>query len=155
MMQLAVRLSSSIVPQSIGLGLQTLRRPPARLVPQLSRYSAVSVVALAADFSFYIFLVSIAVKASLAGVVGYALGMLVHYGLSSRLVFDTQRSKKPERRRFAEFLLSGFVGSALTGVVIALATQFLAAPPIAAKCLATVISFGVVFAIRRALVFAG
>src|SRR5690554_2192384 len=108
MMQLAARLSSATVPQSIGLGLLALRRPPARLMPQLSRYGAVSAVALAADFSFYIFLVSVAVKASLAGVAGYVLGMLIHYVLSSRIVFDTRRSSKPGRRRFAEFLLSGF-----------------------------------------------
>jgi putative flippase GtrA len=153
MMQPAARLTSATVPQSAGFGLLALRRPSARLMPQLSRYGAASAVALAADFSFYIFLVSIAVKASLAGVAGYVLGMLVHYVLSSWFVFDTQRLRKRRRRRFAEFLLSGFVGSALTGVVIALATQFLTAPPIAAKCLAVAISFGVVFAIRRVLVF--
>jgi putative flippase GtrA len=126
----------------------------AGLMPQLSRYTLVSIAALAADFTIYIGLCSSEIKASLAGVAGYAVGMIVHYILSSRFVFDTQGSYKSEQRRFVEFMLSGLVGITLTGFIIAMATGAFGVPPIGAKVAATVISFGAVFAIRRSLVFA-
>lgn len=123
-------------------------------MPQLSRYGVVSIAALAADFSVYIALFSAAVAASLAGVAGYAVGMVVHYFLSSRFVFKTQGSRKSERRRFVEFLLSGLVGITLTGFIIAIATAVFGVAPIAAKIVAAAVSFAAVFAIRRLVVFA-
>jgi putative flippase GtrA len=126
----------------------------ASIIPQFSRYSLTSVVALAADFAIYVALFAGSVKASIAGVAGYGMGMLVHYLLSSRFVFDTGRSQKSDGRRFVEFALSGLVGITLTGFVIAVATEGCGLGPIAAKIIAAAISFAAVFAIRRRFVFA-
>jgi putative flippase GtrA len=125
----------------------------ASLMPQLSRYTLASIAALATDFSVYLALCSAEFKASLAGVAGYAVGMVIHYILSSRFVFDTQGSYKSEPRRFAEFMLSGLAGLTLTGFIIAMATGAFGIPPIGAKFAAVVISFAAVFAIRRSFVF--
>lgn len=126
----------------------------AGLVPQLSRYTVVSAAALVTDFGAYLTLCSAEIKASLAGVAGYAVGMIVHYILSSRFVFDTQGAYKSEPRRFIEFTLSGLVGLTLTGFIIAMATGALGVPPLGAKVVAVIISFAAVFAIRRSFVFA-
>jgi putative flippase GtrA len=125
-----------------------------RIIPQLSRYSIVSGLALSADFSVYIGLVEASIKASLAGVAGYGIGMALHYFLSSRFVFDIEGSRKSETRRFMEFVFSGLFGATLTGIVISVATQALAFDPIVAKAIAASLSFVSVFAIRRSFVFA-
>ncbi len=124
------------------------------LMPQLSRYAVVSALALGVDFVSYIIFVDAALKPSLAGMLGYILGMVVHYVLSSRFVFDTRGSAKTESRRFVEFAFSGLVGITLTALVIAIATDALALSPFVAKLIAASLSFAAVFAIRRAFVFA-
>ncbi len=121
-MQLVAQHSGSSAAVGIGYTQHSFVRRLVRLMPQLSRYGVVSIAALAADFGVYIALFSAAVAASLAGIAGYAVGMVVHYFLSSRFVFKTQGSRKSERRRFVEFLLSGLVGITLTGFIIAIAT---------------------------------
>ena len=153
-MQLVAQHSGSSAAVGIGYTQQSFVRRLVRLMPQLSRYGVVSIAALAADFGVYIALFSAAVAASLAGIAGYAVGMVVHYFLSSRFVFKTQGSRKSERRRFVEFLLSGLVGITLTGFIIAIATGAFGVAPIAAKIVAAAVSFAAVFAIRRSVVFA-
>ena len=133
MMQLVAQLSGASAATRIGLAQQGLQRRLAGLMPQLSSYS---------------------VAASLAGAAGYAVGMVVHYILSSRFVFKTRGSQKSERRRFVEFLISGLIGITLTGVIIAAATEIFGVTPIAAKVVAAAVSFAAVFAIRRSFVFA-
>lgn len=126
----------------------------ARIMPQLSRYSAVSVLALAVDFGVYVGLCRWAVNAPVAGIVGYAAGMLAHYILSSSFVFDVTNSQKSAQRRLAEFAASGLFGLVLTGAVIATLTEYFAAPAIAAKAVAVALSFLAVFLLRRWIVFA-
>ncbi|MBS0235074.1 MAG: GtrA family protein [Proteobacteria bacterium] len=126
----------------------------ARIMPQLSRYSAVSVLALAVDFGVYVGLCRSAVNAPVAGIVGYAAGMLAHYVLSSTFVFDVNHSQKSMQRRFVGFMASGLLGLMLTGAVIAALTEYFAAPAIVAKAVAVVMSFLAVFLLRRWIVFA-
>jgi putative flippase GtrA len=152
--QVVERVSGASIADRIGHAWQQFLCRSVGLMPQLSRYTLVSIAALATDFTVYIGLCSSEVKASLAGVAGYAVGMFVHYILSSRFVFNTQGSDKSESRRFIEFMLSGLVGITLTGFIIAMATGAFGVPPIGAKVVATIISFGAVFAIRRSFVFA-
>jgi putative flippase GtrA len=122
--------------------------------PQLSRYLLVSLVAVAADFGFFVMLSAASVRASLAGILGYGMGMLVHYLLSSRFVFDAIGSGKSETRQLIEFALSGLAGVTLTGLVIAFATAAWGLTPVAAKSIAVPVSFAAVFLIRRCFVFA-
>jgi putative flippase GtrA len=123
-------------------------------VPQLSRYSIASAVALGVDFGVYIALCALTVKAPLAGIVGYAAGMLVHYILSSNLVFDVAQSPKSASRRLTEFVFSGVFGLILTGSTIAVLTELFSIAPLAAKVFAVLVSFTAVFLIRRWFVFA-
>jgi putative flippase GtrA len=124
------------------------------IAPQLSRYALVSLAALTLDFSLYLALLAAGVSPTLAGVSGYAAGTGLHYALSVRLVFDAGATDKARARLFGEFALSGFAGMGITALVIAAATNIVGLPALAAKVLAAGISFVVVFALRRNVVFA-
>jgi putative flippase GtrA len=127
-------------------------RVPIAIVPQLSRYSLVSALALGLDFTAFLALTVSAASPLVAGVIGYTLGMALHYMLSSRFVFDAYATNKIHARLLGEFALSGIVGIGVTAFVISLATQAgLAALP--AKVLAAPASFLMVFALRRSVVF--
>ena len=124
------------------------------IVPQLSRYSLVSALALTLDFTVYLALTALAVSPPLAGVIGYALGTGLHYLLSTRFVFDARATDKLHARLFGEFALSGIAGMGITALVIALATEAGGLAALPAKVLAAGASFLVVFALRRTVVFA-
>jgi putative flippase GtrA len=153
---------SSLVDRSAGVmrGRDVLRpismqmRMLLEVVPQLSRYSLVSALALSLDFTTFLGLTKSGMSPPLAGVIGYVLGLGVHYLLSICLVFDAQGTGKLHTRLFGEYALSGVAGISITAFIIALATQTagLAAP--LAKLLAAPVSFLVVFALRRTVVFA-
>ncbi|MET1046255.1 MAG: GtrA family protein [Hyphomicrobium sp.] len=147
-------LSIANVPSGSLLSFGGSAITPMRLVPQLSRYSAVSVVALATDIAIYSGLCELAVNAMAASIVGYAAGMLTHYLLSSIFVFDIAHAQKSASRRFVEFSASGLLGLLLTATVIGVLTHHFAAPPIVAKAVAVIVSFFAVFLVRRSIVFA-
>ncbi len=127
----------------------------AGLVPQLSAYTIASVLALALDLAAFNVLLLAGVRAALAGVAGYASGLILHFVLSSRYVFRTEGSAKTGTQRFVEFSLSGGVGLVMTWAIIHVATDFAHLPAMAAKGAAVVASFIVVFVLRRSIVFAG
>ena len=124
------------------------------ILPQLLRYVLVSSAALALDFAVFLALNGFIAHPMLSGVAGYAAGIVVHYFLSCRFVFDVTRSPKAAHRLFAEFAVSGLVGLIVTAGVIAVATASFGLAPIAAKVLAAGASFIGVFLIRRSIVFA-
>jgi putative flippase GtrA len=123
-------------------------------LPEVSRYSVASVLALVFDFWAYLELVSAGVAATLAGISGYALGLTLHFVLSTRFVFRNSREEKPNARLFAEFVMTGLLGLALTAGIIAVATMAMGVSPLPAKLLAVGVSFFAVFAVRRSMVFA-
>lgn len=129
-------------------------RPGHGLVPQLSRYAVVSAFALALDFAIFLSLNAVTGMPTLSGVIGYACGLVLHYQLSLRFVFDTGKSAKSAHRRFTEFVASGLVGIAITAGVIAVATGPLGMGALIAKVLAAGASFVGVYLIRRRIVFA-
>ena len=129
--------------------------PIARLMPELSTYTIVSVVALGVDLAVFNALLFGGVGAALAGLIGYTAGLILHYVLSRRFVFDTARSDKGDWRRFGEFAVSGCVGLAMTWAVIHLATDVAHLPAMVGKIVAVGTSFIVVFLLRRGIVFAG
>ena len=92
------------------------------VAPQLSRYALVSAIALVCDFAVFLALTRLAVWPALAGVVGYAVGTVLHYLLSVRFVFDARATDKVHARLFGEFAVTGVSGMAATAVVIAAAT---------------------------------
>ncbi len=136
---------------------QNIEQTWARLVavvPQLGRYTVVSAAALALDFAVFLGLMDAGVGPTPAGVLGYAVGLALHYALSARFVFDTDRAGQPAARLFGEFVLSGIAGIAITAAVIAAATGLAGLPAIVAKALAVGASFLAVFLLRRQIVFA-
>ena len=135
--------------QSVPVRLRGL----ASIAPQLSRYTLVSALALALDFALYLALTSLAVWPPLAGVLGYAAGTVLHYLLSVRFVFDARATDKAHARLFSEFAVTGVSGMAATAIVIAAATDLAGASALPAKILAAGVSFLLVFALRRAVVF--
>ena len=130
-------------------------RPIARLMPELSYYTIVSVVALGVDLAVFKALLLGGMRAALAGIAGYATGLALHYMLSVRFVFETAGSVKSSARRFGEFALSGGVGVVITSAVIFAATDLAHLPPMIGKIAAVATSFMVVFLLRRGIVFAG
>ena len=125
------------------------------LIPQLSRYTIVSALALGLDFATLLALTGgFGLRASLAGVIGYAVGLVLHFALSTRFVFNTSAAQKSRARLFMEFAATGVVGLAITGGVLWLATDIAGIPTVLAKAAAVAISFAAVFALRRTVVFA-
>jgi putative flippase GtrA len=121
---------------------------------QLSRYSAVSALALALDLTIYLVLTAATMRPSSAGVIGYGAGIVLHYLLSVRFVFDASATDKVHAHLFGEFALSGLSGMVTTAIVIAAATDLANLSVFSAKALAAGASFLVVFALRRSVVFA-
>ena len=152
MSSLADRSGNVLQGRSV-LSLATARaRVLFAIVPQLSRYSLASALALGVDFAAFLSLTASAASPLVAGVIGYALGTALHYMLSVRFVFDAHATNKMHARLLGEFGVSGIVGIGITAFVISLATRAgLAALP--AKILAAPASFLMVFALRRTVVF--
>lgn len=123
------------------------------LANQLSRYTVVSAMALGLDFTVYLALAGGAYRAAFAGIVAYAVGMLLHFSLSTRYVFKRRSVSKSDARLFTEFLISGVAGLAITAVVIAIMTDGLGFSALAGKVCAVVLSFMAVFVLRRSVVF--
>ena len=106
------------------------------------------------DFTVYLLLAASGMTVALAAAFGYACGLALHYLLSVRYVFDPRAANKAQTRLLAEFALSGVAGMAITALVIALTVDLGGMPLLPAKVLAVGVSFLVVFALRRGVVFA-
>jgi putative flippase GtrA len=139
----------------LGVRLRRKLAPARAILPQLSRYTLVSALALILDFAVYLLLAAGGTKVALAGALGYACGLALHYVLSVRYVFDARAAHKGQYRLFAEFAVSGLAGMAITALVIAAAVEVCGMPLLPAKALAVGMSFLVVFVLRRSVVFAG
>ena len=123
------------------------------LLAQLSRW-IVSVLAMSVDWTIFLTLMSAEVRPAAAGVLGYLVGLAVHFALSIRFVFDAAATQKRPARLFGEFALSGLTGIAITGGCIAIATQALGLAAVTGKGLAMLASFTLVYSLRRKVVFA-
>ncbi|QYU68193.1 GtrA family protein [Leptolyngbya sp. 15MV] len=83
---------------------------------RLVRYLLASVGALAADVGCFLALLGLGVAAAPASAVGYALGIAVHWVLSSRAVFadSVAAGGLARTRQKALFVVSALIGLALT-----------------------------------------
>ena len=134
---------------------QSLVQPFARLrAGAFLRYFGTSVIALAADLGAFLALLSLASPAAAASAASYGLGILVHWLLSSRTVFQHELAQRgPARtRQKALFVGSALVGLALTTAIVALgaAASF---DPRLAKLVAVAVSFAATWWLRRAVIF--
>ncbi len=118
------------------------------------RYALASVGALAVDLGSFLALLALAVPAAGASALGYALGIVAHWLLSSRAVFaDSVAAGGRERtRQKALFVGSAMIGLALTTGIVGLADLGGIDPRIA-KLAAIAISFAVTWMLRNKIVF--
>lgn len=129
--------------------LRALAMVTARLM--FARYLLASVCALSSDMGIFLTLGRLGAAPLLAAFGGYATGLLVHWVISIRFVFDTGGGPTHGQR-------AGFVMSALLGMGITLAMvgglNAAGVMPTMAKLLSVPVSFLTVYAIRKYGVFA-
>lgn len=118
------------------------------------RYLIASVGALAVDFGTFLALMALGLMAVPASAIGYSFGILAHWLMSSRAVFQdrvadagTQRS-----RQKALFVISALVGLGLTTVIVGFG-DWGGIDPRLAKLAAIVVSFIATWVIRAKVVF--
>ncbi len=121
---------------------------------RLVRYGIGSVVALCSDMGLFMALLRIGLHSVPASALGYTLGILVHWLVSSRLVFaDTAAPAGPARtRQKALFVASALAGLAITTIIMTLAAA-LGLMPVVAKLVAIAVSFQATYMMRKAFVF--
>lgn len=118
------------------------------------RYILASVGALAVDVGAFLALLSLGVAAAPASAVGYSLGILAHWLMSSRAVFqDTVASGGIARtRQKALFVISALVGLGLTTAIVGIG-DWAGIDPRLAKVVAIAVSFTATWLIRSRIVF--
>ncbi len=118
------------------------------------RYFALSLLALAVDVTCLAALSWGGVPPFLATALAYCMGIAAHWVLVSRAVFHNEVShgRAQRNRQKALFVLSSFVGLAVTSFVVKLALM-LSLGLAAAKVLATGFSFFTNWLVRRYFIF--
>ncbi len=126
----------------------------ALLTGTFARYLSASVVALCADAGAFLILLQLGMAPASAAALGFVLGIVVNWVVSSRVMFaDCVAQAGPERRRQqALFLVSALVGLVLTTGIVGGAAA-LAINPRLAKLVAVGVSFVTTSGMRHVLVF--
>ncbi len=123
---------------------------------QFAGYVGVSGAALAVDFAVYSGLLTVAKFAFVAAIGGYVAGVLLHYLLSSRLVFANRFDRRgivAEAPTIAKFFAAGASGLVVTVLIVGLLADLGGVHPLIAKFVASGCSFLVVFLSLRLFVF--
>ena len=120
----------------------------------LVRYILASVGALAVDMGSFLGLLTAGLPPIAASALGYGLGIVAHWILSSRKVFaDQVASSGPERtRQKAMFVVSALLGLGLTTLIVGSASAA-GLDPRLAKLGAIVVSFAATWILRKRVVF--
>lgn len=123
---------------------------------RLVRYLLASVGALAVDMGSFLALLTAGMWPATASAVGYCLGIVAHWLLSSRAVFaDTVATSGMARtRQKALFVVSALIGLLLTTAIV-WAGQNVGIDPRLAKLVAIVVSFAATWLLRSRIVFRG
>lgn len=136
--------------------------PVAKLIGAVRRgevrwlnYLLASVLALGSDAVLFLLLLDSGLAPMPASAVGYCTGILVHWLVSSRLVFADGAAARGTGERHRQKML--FVGSALVGLAVTTAIvgtgSALGLAPRLAKLAAIVVSFQTTYLLRRHIVF--
>ena len=120
----------------------------------LVRYLGASVIALGCDMASFLLLLELGLAPGLAAALGYALGIAVHWIVSSRKVFtDSVAARGAARtRQKALFVVSALIGLGVTTAIVGLGTHF-GLDPRLAKLVAIGASFTVTWLLRDVVVF--
>lgn len=127
-----------------------IRLSDARLV----RYGLASVAALAIDLGTFLALLATGLAAAAASALGYSIGIVTHWLISSRAVFVGRVADRgPDRtRQKALFVGSALVGLALTTLIVGTGEQA-GFDPRLAKLVAIAASFAATWLLRSRIVF--
>lgn len=117
------------------------------------RYLGASVVALLADTGLFLLLLGW-VAPTLAAAGGYIFGILIHWLISSRVVFARQAAtvSRLRHKQKALFLASALAGLALTVGIVGVG-DIAGLDPRLAKLIAIVVSFQMTYVLRKRIVF--
>lgn len=123
---------------------------------RLVRYGLASVGALAVDLGSFLALLALGAPAAAASALGYGLGIVAHWLLSSRAVFaDTVATRGRARtRQKGLFVVSAMIGLAVTTGIVGLA-DLSGIDPRLAKLAAIAVSFSITWMLRNKVVFRG
>lgn len=123
--------------------------------PELARYFAVSLAALAVDMATLSACLRL-LHLGLAGsaTAGFAVGALVAYLLSVRWVFRARTMAHAPAVEFLTFVGIGIAGLGVTQLVLWLGVTELGLLPEAVKLAAAGVTFAFNYAVRKALLFA-
>ena len=118
------------------------------------RYILASVGALAVDVGVFLALLSAGVFAAAASAIGYSFGILAHWLMSSRAVFQDSVAEggMARTRQKALFVISALVGLGLTTLIVG-AGDYAGGDPRLAKIVAIGVSFFATWLIRSRIVF--
>lgn len=118
-------------------------------------YLLASALALGSDAGLFLLLLDSGLSPVPASATGYCAGILVHWMVSSRLVFADGAAARGTGERHRQKLL--FVGSALVGLAVTTAIvgtgSMFGLDPRLAKLAAIVVSFQTTYLLRRHIVF--
>jgi putative flippase GtrA len=119
------------------------------------RYAVVSVGALAIDMGVFLALLTSGMVSTIAAAVGYGVGIVAHWTLSSRKVFQDRVSERGTRERTQQKAM--FVVSALLGLIVTMSIvgvgDALGLDPRIAKVMAIGISFILTYLLRNVVIF--
>ena len=118
------------------------------------RYVIASVGALAVDVASFLALIEIGLPAAASSAVGYSIGIVTHWLLSSRTVFRENVAERGNgrTRQKAMFVASALIGLAITTGIVAGGVQ-LGIDPRFAKLVAIAVSFLATWLLRSRFVF--
>jgi len=121
---------------------------------RLVRYVLASVGALAVDVGSFLAFLALGVAAAPASALGYSLGIVAHWLMSSRAVFqDTVAERGMARtRQKALFVISALVGLAITTAIVG-AADYTGIDPRIAKGAAIIVAFTATWILRSKVVF--
>lgn len=118
-------------------------------------YLLASVLALGSDAGLFLLLLDGGLTPVAASAVGYCAGIVVHWVVSSRLVFadgTAARGTGERHRQKMLFVASALVGLAVTTAIVGTGSA-LGLDPRIAKLIAIVVSFQTTYLLRRHIVF--
>lgn len=122
--------------------------------PTYVRYLLASVGALGVDLGLFLLLLRLGASGAAAAALSYCAGIVAHWMLSSRAVFQDRVGEGAARtRQKLMFGISALVGLAVTTGIVALGAR-LGFDPRLMKLLAIGVSFQLTYLLRTAVVFA-
>ncbi|MBB6124560.1 GtrA family protein [Sphingobium subterraneum] len=120
-----------------------------------ARYVAASAAALCLDIGLFLLMLRVGVPPIAASSIGYSAGLVLHWIISSRLVFSGAAARDARQRTQQKglFIASAMIGLAITSAIVGIGTHF-GLDARLAKLGAIAVSFQATWMLRRSVVFA-